>query len=196
MDKKLSYHDLLKLFFGQESGEFQLPEQDQKKLANIRGYLKELALKEDKRIYSLIEWLYGSLPENRFFQEDAIMEEIAELFARRNFPVKKIVENIQVMTQNGPINFDVMAYNETAAVVINLFSTVDSTDIDEFATALVQFKLHFPEFSGLKIYGALGVIEILPEKFRQANAKGLYVLRKTGDSIKILNRKNFRATSW
>lgn len=196
MDNNLSYHELLKLFFGQESGNFRMPDFEQKKLEEIQKYLKELTLKEDKRIYSLIEWLYGALPENRFFQEDTILEEIAEIFAKRNFPVKKIVENLQVITTTGNISFDVMAYNETTGLVINLFSTVDANDISEFADSMAHFKSNFPEFGGLVLHGALGVVEIQPENFKLAHGRGLFVLKKSGDTIKILNRKNFRPASW
>ncbi|MCE1188824.1 MAG: hypothetical protein LWX56_06735 [Ignavibacteria bacterium] len=196
MENKPTYHDLLKLFFGVRGEDFSLPNMDQKKLEKIQKYLKHLSFREEKEISSIIERLYGSLPENRFFKEDTVLEEIAVIFSRRKIKIEKLAENIQAWTKKGSLAFDIIAYNTEAAIVINLYSAVDRADIDEFLDDVEHFKSYFQEFKDHALYCAMGMIDIDEESFKYANTKGIYLLRKSTDVIKIINKRAFKPAIW
>ncbi|MBI2419919.1 MAG: hypothetical protein HYV28_18805 [Ignavibacteriales bacterium] len=196
MDENPTYHNLLKLFFGSTGDDFKLPDISKNKLEKVQQYLKHLSFREEKEITTIIEKLYGTLPENRFFKEDTVLEEIAYIFSRRRVRIEKLAENIQAWTKKGSLAFDIIAYNRQQAIVINLYSKVTIADIDEYCDDLNQFKVYFDEFKEHTILGALGMLEIEEDAFKHAHSKGLYMLRKTGDVIKVINKRNFKPANW
>lgn len=196
MEDNPSYNDLLKLFFGSAGDDFKLPDINKKKLEKIQKYLKHLSFREEKEITSIIEKLYGALPENRFFKEDTVLEEIAYIFSRRRIRIEKLAENIQAWTKKGSLAFDIIAYNRQQAIVFNLYSKVTIADIDELCEDLNHFKIYFDEFKEHTIIGAMGMLEIDEEAFKYAHSKGLYLLKKTGEVIKVINKRNFKPANW
>ena len=201
---KPTYSEILRLFFkvpepdNSEPKEtrFVLPQISEKKLKRTQKFLKHFYYQDEKEIYSATDKFYGTLPENRFFKEDIMLAEISDLFAMRKIKIDKLAENIQAWSNEEAIDFDLLAYGEKAAVVVNLYSAIEMTEIDEFVDDLVKFKSFFKEYTDHKVVGAVGVLDISDENLKYAFSKGLYVMRKSSDFVTILNRKNFRPTTW
>jgi len=201
---KPTNQDILRLFFkipgpdkdAPRETRFELPAISEKKIKRVQKFLKHFHYQDEKEVFSATDKLYGALPENRFFKEEFMLAEIADLFAQRKLKVDKIAENIQAWRSEELIDFDMLAYGEKHAVVVNLYSTVESGEIDEFVDDLVKFKLFFKEYADHKVVGAIGALDISTENIKYAFSKGLYVMKKTGEFVAILNRKTFKPTTW
>ena len=148
---KPTYNDLLKLFFrienkiSRDTTELKsvLSRLDDKNLKRVQKFIKHVYFQDEKEIFSATDRFYGMLPENRFFKEEIMLAEIADLFSRRRITIDKLAENIQAWSQDEAIDFDILAYGEKAAVVINLYSSVEMDEIDEFLEDLNLFKTFF-----------------------------------------------------
>jgi hypothetical protein len=204
MDMKLTNQDILRLFFripgpdkdAPRETRFELPAISDKKLKRVQKFLKHFYYQDEKEVYTATDKLYGALPENRFFKEEFMLAEIADLFVQRKLKVDKVAENIQAWLDDELIDFDMLAYGDKHAVVINLYSTIESNEIDEFVDDLVKFKTFFKEYANHKVVGAIGVLDISAENLKYAFSKGLYVMKKNGEFVTTVNKKTFKPTTW
>ncbi len=201
-NRKLSYQQLLNLFFfGDEDnfGEKKLsktPLLKEKHLLKVQKFLANLFYTEQDGLYVVSGRIFGMFPETDFFQERNILPVISELFSKRNIEIDKIAECLRCYYGNELIEYDILAYGSKFAIVINLYASLEMEDIDDLIADLHEFKLHFREFSNLFVTGALAAAEVSPEVAKYAFRNGLYVIVKSGKTIKLMNRKNFKPRVW
>ena len=91
---------------------------------------------------------------------------------------------------------DILAINETEAVVVEVKTTLKIDKVDDFVVKLQRFKSVFKKFSDMKIYGAMAFLRDDTGSARYAEKQGLFVIKATGDSAKIINRKAFIPVEW
>nr|VFK47991.1 MAG: hypothetical protein BECKSD772F_GA0070984_14591 [Candidatus Kentron sp. SD]VFK81509.1 MAG: hypothetical protein BECKSD772D_GA0070982_14581 [Candidatus Kentron sp. SD] len=53
-----------------------------------------------------------------------------------------------------------------------------------------------PEYASKTVYGAMAFLQADAEADRMAENQRLFVIRATGDSAAIANRKGFQARTW
>nr|VFK47990.1 MAG: hypothetical protein BECKSD772F_GA0070984_14581 [Candidatus Kentron sp. SD]VFK81508.1 MAG: hypothetical protein BECKSD772D_GA0070982_14571 [Candidatus Kentron sp. SD] len=53
-----------------------------------------------------------------------------------------------------------------------------------------------PEYASKTVYGAMAFLQADAEADRMAENQRLFVIRATGDSASIANRKGFQARTW
>ena len=94
------------------------------------------------------------------------------------------------ITRHGEI--DIMARNGQEVVAVEVKSTLGVPEVDHFLNVLKRFTLFFPEYKDKKIYGAVAYLKLYESADRYAIKKGLFVIKATGDSACIINKKDFK----
>ena len=77
--------------------------------------------------------------------------------------------------------------------MVEVKTKLNVKSIDDFITFLGDFKELNPEHKDKKVYGAVAYLRADEFSDVHAEKKGLFVIRATGSSAKIINDKDFKA---
>ena len=88
--------------------------------------------------------------------------------------------------------FDIIAANGTEVVAVEVKTTLKSKDVKYFIETLQDFKKYFPRYKTETIYGAMAYLRSEDKAHFFAEKEGLFVIRSTGNSASITNRKDFK----
>ena len=78
-------------------------------------------------------------------------------------------------------------------VVVEVKTTLKVKDVDHFLNKLGDFKELVPYHKDKKLYGAVAYLKSDEFSNSYAEKKGLFVIRATGSSAKIINGEGFKA---
>ena len=85
-----------------------------------------------------------------------------------------------------------MAGNGDEVVVTEVKTTLRSEDVAQFLDKLRRFTVYEPRYRGERIYGAVAYLKADGAVTKYAERQGLYVIRATGDSARIVNARDFK----
>jgi len=88
--------------------------------------------------------------------------------------------------------FDIIAANGKEVVAVEVKTTLSIKDIKKFLNTIKDFKNYFPRYKKETIYGAIAYLNSEDKAHTFAEEKGFFVIRATGDSATIINKKNFK----
>ena len=103
--------------------------------------------------------------------------------------INMIMKNIEGQRNGHDCEFDIIAVNNDALVAVEVKSTLNVKDIKDFLEKLKNFSMFLPQFKGYKVYGAVAYLKVNQDAEKFAIKQGLFVIRATGDSSEILNKK-------
>ena len=88
--------------------------------------------------------------------------------------------------------FDIIVANGTEVVVVEVKTTLTPKDIKIFLDTLKDFKNYFPRYKTETIYGAVAYLTSENKAHSLAEEEGLFLIRATGDSASLVNKKDFK----
>ena len=88
--------------------------------------------------------------------------------------------------------FDIIVANGTEVVVVEVKTTLTSKDVSDFLETLRDFKNYFPRYKSETIYGAVAYLASENKAHLLAEEEGLFLIRATGDSASLANKKDFK----
>ncbi|MDE0120048.1 MAG: hypothetical protein OXM55_08600 [Bdellovibrionales bacterium] len=88
--------------------------------------------------------------------------------------------------------FDIIVANGTEVVVVEVKTTLVPKDVSVFLKTLRDFRSYFPRYRSETIYGAMAYLASENEAHFLAEEEGLFLIRATGDSASLINRKDFK----
>ena len=95
------------------------------------------------------------------------------------------------------MEIDVLCWGEDIVVPIEVKTTLKVEDVDEHIERLGRFFECFPNFRGMKLYGAVAGLDFAGGSNRYAYKKGLYVLTLKGNKVvEVSNDGKFRPKIW
>ena len=142
--------------------------------------------------------LYAKQIESRFGNQwgeliEALIEgNLIDILNKRNIKVQRAVPNYTGVCNGDSQEYDLIAINGTEAVVTETKSHLTKQKTNQFLKKLGDFKRYCPEFSALKIYGAVACLRARGEALAYAESQGLFVIRVSGQNAVLLNKKSFR----
>ena len=92
--------------------------------------------------------------------------------------------------------FDIIVANGTEVVVVEVKTTLTPKDINVFLDTLKDFKNYFPRYKTEIIYGAVAYLTSENKAPLLAEEEGLFLIRATGDSASLVNKKDFKPKSF
>ena len=92
--------------------------------------------------------------------------------------------------------FDIIVANGTEVVVVEVKTTLTPKDVNIFLETLRDFRNYFPRYKTEIIYGALAYLSSENKAHLLAEEEGLFIIRATGDSASLVNKKDFKPKSF
>ena len=92
--------------------------------------------------------------------------------------------------------FDIIVANGTEVVIVEVKTTLTPKDVNVFLETLRDFKNYFPRYKSETIYGAVAYLASENKAHLLAEEEGLFLIRATGDSASLFNKKDFKPKSF
>lgn len=143
-----------------------------------------------KQLENLFVGQWGKLVES------LVEGNLAKLLQERGINVQGTTRRAERIFNNKTIEIDILAINGKEIVAVEVKTTLRIEDVNDFIKNLVVFKKAFPEYKDKKVYGAVAFLTANEDADKYAYRKGLFVIKATGESAKILNDKKFKPKSW
>ncbi|NKQ38004.1 MAG: DUF3782 domain-containing protein [Methanosarcinales archaeon] len=160
---------------------------------------KEVAegFKETKQIVKETSRSVGSLSNTwGEFVEGLVAPAAVRLFREKGYAVNKIQKRVNALEDGKGIEVDILVVNGEFLILIEAKSTLRKKDVDNHLTRIADFRYFFPEHKDKKLIGAVAGIMMGEEIEEYAYSKGLFVIAQIGDSVKIINNNEFKASEW
>jgi hypothetical protein len=130
------------------------------------------------------------------FVEGLIAPGAAAMFKERGIEVDRIFQRVKAHKDGEGIEIDILAVDKEYAVLIEAKSSLGISDVKEHIERLKIFKKFFPEYSHRKVIGSVAGIVIEEDADKFAYHQGLFVIGQTGETVTILNDKEFKPKIW
>ena len=130
------------------------------------------------------------------FVESFVAPSVEKMFKKREIEITSVHQHVRIRKNGKETEIDILGINGEYAVVIEAKSRLSVDDVNEHIKRLQNFKSFFPEYKDRKVIGAVAGIKIDTGADRYAYKKGLFVIAQSGETVKILNNKNFLPECW
>ena len=157
--------------------------------------MKEISKKADirhahleKRTRELNELFTG--PWGKLI-ESLVKGDLVRLLNERNIQVMGLAQENFRRRNGEEYEVDIIAVNGREVVVVEVKTTLKNQHLDHFIEKLGMFKDIFPEYKDKVIYGAIAYLKANEGSHNKAEKEGLFVIRATGNSATLANKKKF-----
>jgi len=170
--------------------------QSQKELSEAQKELSEAQKETDRQLKETgkqIEKVNGHFDDHWGKLMEALVKgDILKLLQERGIKVDGISKENRKTWNGKEYEFDIIAVNGDEVVVTEVKTTLTVKKIDKFLEKLKVFKKVFSDHKNRTIYGAVAYLRVHESSDKDAESKGLFVIRATGSSASIINDKNFK----
>ena len=126
------------------------------------------------------------------FTEEMVEPAVVQLFQERGIDVTQTMSRLKSKRPGAAMEIDILAVNGSELVAVECKSRLSKDDVDDFLDRLQRFKLAFPQFRDFQVYGAVAGIEIDQGIDSYAYRRGLFVIKQSGETVKIINDVQFQ----
>jgi len=126
------------------------------------------------------------------FTEEMVEPAVVQLFQERGIDVTQTMSRLKSKRPGAAMEIDILAVNGSELVAVECKSRLSKDDVDDFLDRLQRFKLAFPQFRDFQVYGAVAGIEIDQGIDSYAYRRGLFVIKQSGETVKIINDAQFQ----
>ena len=143
-----------------------------------------------KRAEALFTSQWGRLVES--LVEGALVS----LFREYRISIQRTIRRVRGCYAGENYEFDILVIDGKELVIVEVKTTLRPNDVTKFVGKLDKCKVWMPEYASKTVYGAMAFLQADAEADRMAENQRLFVIRATGDSASIANRKGFQARTW
>ena len=173
-----------------EMKEFRLSQEESSRKASreieeIRASQKETGkqLKEAKALFTS-QW--GQL------MESLVEGDLIEILNQWGIAIAHTATRVKQRGRGDDYEYDIIAVNGREVVVVEVKTTLKVSDVKDFLESLGKLTTRMPYHKDKIIYGAVAWLQAHEEAEVYAAKQGLFVIRATGSSARIINRKDFK----
>ena len=139
-----------------------------------------------KKAKELFETQWGRL------MESLVEGDLLRILNETGIDVKNTYMNVKSDFGEDQYEYDIVAGNGEEAVVVEVRTTLRVKHIKFFLEDLKKFSRRLSVYKGKMIYGAVAYLRSEEEANKYAEKQGLFVIRATGDSASLINKKDFK----
>ena len=149
--------------------------------------LMEKQIKETKSLRTLFKGHWGTL------METLVEGDLIKLLKEKKIPVEQTAQNLKGKWEGKEWEIDILAINGNEVVVVEVKTTLTVSYVKNFIKNILKnFTVLNPLYKGKTIYGAVAYLKANQSSHTYAEKEGLFVIKATGSSSSIINRKGFR----
>ena len=129
---------------------------------------------------------------------EALVEgKLVKIFKDQNIDITRTYtrSTVEWKQPNGEVKkreFDIVVANGTEVVVVEVKTTLEVKDVHYFLENIQNFRNYFPKYKTETLYGAMAYLNVEKKADELAEEKGLFIIRATGDSARLVNQANFK----
>ena len=123
--------------------------------------------------------------------ESLVEGDLIRLLNEKNIEVESTLTNMKGEHKGKNWELDIIAINGKELVLVEVKTTLKVRDIERFKEKLKIFTTWRPEYKGKRIYGAVAYLRVDENSAKHAEKQGLFVIKATGNSASIINKKDF-----
>ncbi len=120
------------------------------------------------------------------FVESLVSGSLAKMLQEWMPSITQTMKNIECYRNGLDCDIDIIAVNDESLVAVDVKSTLNIKDVNDFLEKLQKFIMFFPQFKNYNVYGALAYFKVTQGADKFAMKQGLFVIRDSGE---ILNKK-------
>ena len=124
--------------------------------------------------------------------ESLVEGDLVALLQARGISVEETATRVRGERSGEYYEFDIVATNTVDLVVVEVKSTLKVGDVKHFLGKLERILMLAPGYKSKHVYGAVAYLRAEEEADRYAQRQGLFVIRATGKSARIVNGEGFK----
>ena len=124
--------------------------------------------------------------------ETLVEGDLLKLLKQKNIRVDDTTMNMKGQYQDENWEIDILASNGEEIVLVEVKTTLNLQNVKDFIYKLKKFTTWKPRYKDTKIYGTVAYLKADQGSAQYAEKQGLFVIRATGSSSSIINKKNFK----
>ena len=128
--------------------------------------------------------------------ESLVEEALIPLFRGYNISIQRTLRRVKGCYEGQNYEFDILVVNGKELVIVEVKTTLRPDDVTKFLGKLDKCKLWMPEYVSRDVYGGVAFIQADADADKMAENQHLFVIRATGNSAAIVNRKGFEPRIW
>lgn len=130
------------------------------------------------------------------FVEEMVKPAVVKLFQGRGLDVCRVMSDLVAKYGEEGIQVDLVVINGSEAIVVECKSKLTVDDVNEHIERMGKFKRYWPEYGGVRLYGAVAGMVVPDDVAKYAYRQGFYVLAQKGDMVEIRNDEKFQPKEW
>ncbi len=155
-----------------------------KKIQETNKQMKETD-KKVKKAMDLFTCQWGRLVES------LVEGDLPRVLRERGIEIKRTVERAKSEEDNGR-EFDIIAVDGDVCVVVEVKTTLRPEDVAHFINTIKHFREWMPEYAYKnRVLGAVAYLHTASRSEVMAQKHGLFTIRATGKSARIVNPPGF-----
>ncbi len=128
--------------------------------------------------------------------EKLVEGDLIKLLNERGIKVNYTHSRTKGIFNGKKFEFDIIAENGEEIVVVEVKTTLRSSDVKEFTNKLKIFKEILPKYANNKVIGGMAFLDSASNSEIMAENQGLLVIKATGSSASITNSPDFMPKIW
>ena len=124
--------------------------------------------------------------------EGLVEEDLVRLLAEAGVEVSQVAHRVRSHTREEYREYDLVAFGERDAVVVEVKATLERPDVTQFAKRLRDFREWRPDYALPRVLGAMACLAADRNAFRAAESAGFYVIRALDSTARIVNSEGFQ----
>ena len=142
--------------------------------------------KKIKEAFELFTGQWGRLVES------LVEGDLPRVMQERGVMVTQTIQRAKSLNDKA-YEFDILALNGNVCVVVEVKTTLRPKDVEHFLFKLKHFREWMPGFAAIdRVLGAVAYLRVNSNSDKMAEKNGLFTIRATGKSAKIVNTEDFQ----
>ncbi len=130
------------------------------------------------------------------FVESLVEGSLVRLLNDRNIMVNDTMMRRKKHHNDRDYEIDIIALNGSEIVVVEVKTTLSTSDVSKFLELLSEFRIIFEDYKEKNVIGAVAYIGKDSGADSFASSHGLFVIKATGESARITNPEKFTPRRW
>ena len=124
---------------------------------------------------------------------EALVEgDLLKLLKQKGITIKDTTMNMKGEHKEEDWEIDILASNGEEIVLVEVKTTLKVQHVEDFLYKLKRFTTWKSIYKDKKMYGAVAYLKEAQSSAKYAEKQGLFVIRATGSSASIINKKSFK----
>lgn len=133
------------------------------------------------------------------YAEEQVKADLVNKFLKWGIPVHSYTTHFVQQDQNNEFIYevDILIYNSNYVIALEVKNQIKKDDIDEHIERMAKIKQHpLPDTKGKILLAGVASMIVGNGLEQYAESKGLFFIKPSGETVKIVNKKTFKPREW